>query len=251
MMIGSVLVAAATTSFWTASDPFVGKWRVDVSRSTIVDSMRVRSLGANRYSFNFEGGPAETVVADGTDQPGLPGTTLSVKQAGTRTLAILRKRNGEVIVEAKWTLSKDSRTLRDTFVSVQPNGTRLTVDYVYRRTSGTQGFAGAWESTTKPLGLELELEIEPSEHRGLTFASSGPPRRVIFDGRDHPAPGASNGLTLSGWRRSARSIEYRETIGGKLARVRQFRLSSGGRTLTETLRVPGQTAPDVFLFERE
>jgi hypothetical protein len=78
--IGLVAVAyLAVSGFWTAHDQFVGKWKLDVSRSIIVDQMRVQSVGPNRYAFNFEGGPTETILADGTDQPGLPGTTLSVR----------------------------------------------------------------------------------------------------------------------------------------------------------------------------
>jgi hypothetical protein len=91
-------LAAAASIFWTANYPFVGKWRLDVSRSRIVDDMRIEALGSNKYAFNFEGGPRETVVADGTDQPGLPGTTLAVKAEDARTLTVVRKQNGHVIV---------------------------------------------------------------------------------------------------------------------------------------------------------
>src|SRR5574340_357005 len=168
--VGLVTVAyLAVSGFWTAQDPFVGKWKLDVSRSTIVDQMRVRSVGSNSYAFNFEGGPAETILADGTDQPGLPGTTLSVKAEGARTLKVVRKQDGRVVVSATWKLSDDGRTLHDAFTSVQPDGSTLTVDYVYRRMSGTSGFAGAWESTTKPVGVKLELGIEAYDSRGLSF----------------------------------------------------------------------------------
>jgi hypothetical protein len=160
--IGLVAVAyLAVSGFWTAHDPFVGKWKLDVSRSMIVDQMRVQSIGPNRYAFNFEGGPTETILADGTDQPGLPGTTLSVKAEDARTLKLVRKQDGRIVVSATWKLSEDGRSLRDAFTNVQPDGSTLTVNYVYRRMSGTSGIAGAWESTTKPVGLKFELGIEP------------------------------------------------------------------------------------------
>ena len=79
MAAGLAMASLATSGLWTAGDPFVGKWKLDVSRSLIVDRMVIEAAGPNRYMFRFEGGPAETVVADGIDQPGLPGTTLSVK----------------------------------------------------------------------------------------------------------------------------------------------------------------------------
>jgi hypothetical protein len=250
--IGLVAFAyLAVSGFWTANDPFVGKWKLDVSRSMIVDRMRVQSVGPNRYAFNFEGGPTETILADGTDQPGLPGTTLSVKAEDARTLKVVRKQDGRVIVSATWKLSEDGRTLRDAFTNVQLDGSRLTVDYVYRRMSGTSGFAGVWESTTKPVGLNLELGIEPYDSKGLSFVSSGSVKSVTFDGRDHALPGAKEGLTASGRRRDARAMEYTESNRGKVERTRQFALSPDGRTLTETLRTTGQATPDVFVFERE
>src|SRR5437870_2750959 len=98
-----ILVMAAAFSastLWTANDPFVGKWKLDVSRSTIVDVMRVQALGANKYSFNFEGFPTETILADGTDQPSLPGSTLSARIEDGRTLTVIRKQGGRVVVVA-------------------------------------------------------------------------------------------------------------------------------------------------------
>jgi len=246
----ALLALASVAALWTANDPFVGKWRLDVSRSTIVDAMRVEALGPNKYAFNFEGGPTETVVADGTDQPGLPGTTLSVKAADARTLKVLRKQDGRVIVSATWKLSEDGRILRDSFTSLQPDASSTTIDYVYRRMSGRSGFAGAWESTTPPVGLKLELAIQPHGDKTLSFVSPGSDKTVTFDGRDHPVPGAKDGLTLSGRREGRRTLEYTESAGGKVARTRRFELSRDGRTLTATLRTPGQATPDVFVFAR-
>jgi len=243
--------AVAGSALWTADDPFVGKWRLDVSRSTIVDDMRVQALGSNRYGFNFEGGPTEIIVADGTDQPGLPGTTLAVKTADAHSLTIVRKQEGRTIVSARWKLSEDGRTLRDAFTSLQPDGSSVTIDYVYKRLSGTTGFAGAWESTTKPTGLKLELQIQPYDSKGLSFVSAGSNRSVTFDGQDHAVPGDKDGLTFSGRRRSARAMQYAEKNLGRVQRGRQFELSRDDRTLTETLHTPGHATPDVFVFERE
>ena len=249
--IAFIAASLAASSFWTASDPFVGKWRLDVSRSTIVDQMRVERLGLDKFGFNFEGAPTETVVADGTDQPGMPGTTLSVRIADDRTLSVVRKQGGRVIVSAHWKLSEDGRTLSDAFTSVQDDGSSMTVDYVYRRLSGTSGFAGTWESTTKPGGLRLELEIQPYGGKGLSFTSPGSDRRVTFDGQDHAYCGSRDGRTLSGRRHGAHAMEYTEKSRGKVEHVREFQLSPDGRTLTETVRTPGRSTPDRFVFERE
>src|SRR5271154_3715743 len=109
-MAGLLTTAYLTiSSLWTANDPFVGKWQLDVSRSVIVDRMVIEAAGPNRYAFRFEGSPAETVVADGTDQPGLPGTTLSVKAADSRDVTVVRKQAGRIVVSAAWKVSHDDR----------------------------------------------------------------------------------------------------------------------------------------------
>ena len=245
------LALAGASAFWTANDPFVGKWKLDVSRSTIVDEMRVQALGENKYSFNFEGSPTETVVADGTDQPAISGTTLSVKSEDPHSLTVVRKQSGQVVVTANWKLSDDGRTLRDAFISAQPNGPNVTVDYLYKRTAGTDGFAGTWESTTKPMGLNLELGIQPYGKEGLTLTSPGTHKDLTFDGQEHAIPGATAGLTMSGRRRGARVIEYTDKTGGEIAHIRRFELSPDGRTLTQTVHTAGRATPDVLVFERE
>ena len=234
-----------------AKDPFVGKWRLDVSRSTIVDDMRVEALGANKFAFNFEGGPTETILADGTDQPALPGTTLAVRAQDPHTMTVVRKQGGQTIISALWKLSPDGRTLRDSFTGVQPDGSSATTEYLYKRMAGMSGFAGVWESTTKPRGLKVELGIEPYGENGLSFATAGSEKKVVFDGRDHALPGAKDAATISGRRRGARGMEYMEKSGGKVERVHRFQASRDGRTLTETLVIAGQMAPDLLIFERE
>lgn len=248
--IAFVQPADAASAMWTAKDPFVGKWSLDVSRSTIVDEMKVAALGSNRLAFSFDGSPTETVVANGTDQPGLPGTTLSVKADDPRSLTVLRKQDGKVVVSGKWKLSPDGRTLRDHFTSIQPDGPAVTVDYLYRRTAGTSGFAGDWQSTTKPLGLKAELGIEPYENKGLTFHSQGSDKNMIFDGIDHPVPG-KQGMSFSGRRRGLRVLEYTDRDNGKITRERRLEISRDGRTLTEITHVAGRATPDVYVFERE
>jgi hypothetical protein len=141
--------------------------------------------------------------------------------------------------------------LRDTFTSTQPDGSEIAVNYLYRRISGGSGFAGAWESTTQPTGLKVELGIEPHDDEGFSFITSGSAKEVVFDGRDHALVGADSGLTLSGRRNGMRTMEYTEKNRGKVERLREFELSTDGRTLTETVRIAGQTSPDVLVFERE
>lgn len=245
------VTAIAATGLWTAHDPFVGKWKLDVSRSTIVDQMAVEAAGPNKYTFRFEGNPPETVVADGTDQPGLPGTTLSVKAGDSHTLKVVRKQKGRIVVSALWKLSEDGRILHDAFTGMQPDGSTLTVNQVFNRMSGTSGFAGNWESTTKPLGLKFELQIQPYGGEGLSFVRQGSVKSITFDGQDHAVASAPEGATASGRRQSEWALEFTDKNKGKVVDTQAFTLSPDGKTLTINVHRTGQTIPSVFVFARE
>ena len=66
-----LLVAClAAGTLWAANDPFVGKWKLNPSKSKLTDQMKVEAIGANKYAIDFGGGATENIVADGTDQPG-------------------------------------------------------------------------------------------------------------------------------------------------------------------------------------
>lgn len=254
MQIAGSLATAflAASSLWTASDPFVGKWRLDVSKSVLVDRMVIEAAGPNRYTFRFEGGPAETVVADGTDQPGLTGTTLAVTAPDSRTAKVVRKQDGKVIVSAAWKVSADDKTLHDTFTLLQADGPTPTTHYVYRRMSAGSGFIGAWESTTQPVGLKYELQIQPYGGHGFAFVRPGAPvKNVPFDGQDHAVAGAAPGQTASGRRQGERTMEVTDKVAGQGLDTQAYAVSADGRTLTMIIHRAGQATPDRLVFARE
>ena len=200
-----LLVAGlATSSGWAADDPFVGKWKVDPSRSRLIDEMKVEAVGPNTFKLSFAGtgGETETIVANGADQPGLQGTTFSVAVKGPNRWEVVRKMKGRVLLRATWTLSEDGKTLRDDFTQYLPDGitlfstplptgSSLFMPYVYERTAGSTGVPGTWDSESAKVSARLELQIQRDADGGLSFKRSDedPAKRVIFDGNDHPDDG--------------------------------------------------------------
>jgi hypothetical protein len=120
-----VCLAFGTVS--AASDPFVGKWKVNPSKSRITDAMQVEVVGENKYAITFGPGAVDTIVADGTDQPALQGTTLSVTVKGPNNWKVVRKKEGRTVISAIWTLSADGKTLDDAFTGYRPNGSPMNV----------------------------------------------------------------------------------------------------------------------------
>jgi hypothetical protein len=98
-----VFASLAAGMACAAQNRFIGEWKLNPSKSRMPDEMTVESKGGNTYSFNFVG-TAETIVVDGTDQPGIAGTMLSVKADAPDTWIVERKRDGRLLIKAIWKL---------------------------------------------------------------------------------------------------------------------------------------------------
>ena len=161
-----LLVGLATSAAWAANDPFVGEWKLNPSKSSkYIDLMKVESVAGDKYVFDFGGGP-ETIEADGTDQRGGGGTILSATIEAPDSWKIIRKKDGHLLLTAKWKLSKDGQSLSDAFTSFALDGSASTVNSLYKRTAGTSGFAGTWENTTGTMFSVFVMEVRPYEGDG-------------------------------------------------------------------------------------
>ena len=64
------------------------------SKSKLTDEMKVEVVGGNKYAITFAPGAVDTIVADGTDQPALQGTTLAVTVEGPNNWRAVPKKEG-------------------------------------------------------------------------------------------------------------------------------------------------------------
>jgi hypothetical protein len=235
-----------------ATDSFAGDWKLSPSKSTYIDRMKVASLGGNNYTFDLGGGH-ERIAVDGTDQQALQGTTLSVTAEGADTWKVVRKKDGRMLLTARWKLSQDGRVLSDSYTGFEPNGSSSTVNYVYKRTAAGSGFSGTWE-TKMPINIEVVFRIRPFEGNGLSFIRSPEDARNLkFDGKDYSAEGrgVAQGATSSARRVNERTLEIIDKVNGKVTRTERTELSPDLKTLTRTLRPVGQRDPNILVFERQ
>lgn len=249
-----LLVACLVTrALWAVDDPFVGKWKLNPSKSRFPDEMKVEAAGPNKYAFDFGGGTPETIVADGTDQPGGFGTTLSVTVEGSDTWKVVRKKDGRTLLTAIWKLSKDGKTLSDTYRETQPDG--LSLDYVYERTTAGSGFAATWDSVSEKMNSTYELEIKPYEGDGLSFITptEKETRSLRFDGKDYPrvGPDVSPDAVSSGRRVNERTVEITNKNKGKVRGTWHVELSPDSQSLTMKVHRAGQNKANVLVFDRE
>jgi hypothetical protein len=218
--------------------------------------MKVEAVGADRYAVTFAPGAVDTIVADGSDQPGLRGTTLAITIEGPNTWKVVRKKEGRMLITATWALSADGKTLTDDYTGYESDGSTLNLHYVYERTAGSSGFPGTWDSTSEKLDSVIELEVRPYQDDGLAFNSSvgGMTQNMKFDGQDYPdsGPNATAGSVSSARRVDDHGLEVTYKFQGKITQTRQIELSTDLKTLTMSMRQAGESKPkNVLVFDRE
>ena len=258
-----LLVAClATGTLRAANDPFAGKWKLNPSKSKFTGQMRVEVVGPNKYAITFVevglgSGITDAVVADGTDQPAVFETTLSVSIEKPDAWKVVRKSNGHTLLTAIWKLSEDGNTLGDAFTGYRADGSTLRQDYVFKRTAGTSGFPGTWESTSEEVDSDsvYEFRIEPYEGDGLSFVTPAAreTQNMRFDGKDYPDAGpivVPNSVS-SGRRLNEHTLEMTDKIKDKVMDSRKIELSPDLKTLTMTIRPVGQNKPNILVFERQ
>jgi hypothetical protein len=251
-----LLACLATGTLWAANDPFVGKWKVNPDKSKMTDEMKVEAAGANKYVITFQPGAVDTIVVDGSDQPALSGTTLSITAKGSNNWTVVRKKDGRMLLSADWTLSADGKTLTDDFTGFASDGSKSTTHFVYQRTAGSSGFAGTWDSDNAKPDAAMALQIQSYQADGLSiFGPEGQiTRNLKFDGNDYPdtGPDLPPGVTSSGRRVNERSLEITRKYKGRLIDTSQFELSADLKTLTLSVFLPGENKPrNMYVFDRE
>jgi hypothetical protein len=250
----AVLVVCSLSATAAATDPFVGDWKLNPTKSKITDQMKVDCIETSKCTFTL-GPQPETITLDGTDQPGMYGTTLAVSVEAPNKWKVVRKKDGHVLVMGIWNLSADGNTLLDDFTSYRSDGTTNNVKYAYKRSGPGSGFTATWVGTPEAITSPVILQIRPYEENGLSFADSKAQdtNNVKFDGKDYPhsGPNVVSGYVSSAHRISDRSIEFTDKVAGTLLRTRQLELSPDLKTLTLTIRTATSAEPNIQVFDRQ
>lgn len=248
------VACVVTGALWAANDPFVGEWKLDASQSKLTDEMKVERVGEDKYAFDFGGG-AETIKTDGTDQPAGGGTTLAVSMEAADAWRVVRKKDGRIVITANWKLSQDGNSLTDDFTAIGPDGSKTSVNYVYKRSEGTSGFTGTWDSTSEKMDSVFVIKIQPYEGDGLSivYTSQGVTKNVKFDGKEYPRAGANaaSGSASSARRVDPLSVEITDKFKGKVTDTQEIKVSSDLKTLTMTIHIGSRREPNILVFERQ
>jgi len=255
-LLRSLLVVSllAATAF-AAPNPFAGTWKLNPAKSVLTDQMKVDAAGPNRYTLNFSGTDTETIVADGTDQPGLYGSTFAITVVSPREWKGVRKSGGHITITGTWDLSEDGNTLTDHFTGYRADGSTSNLLYIYKRITPGPGFVGTWESTSEQVNSVYELQIQPYGSDGLSLVNAAQKmtQNLNFDDKDYAAQGPDlpDGYACSAHRLSGRAFAMTRKINTKILDTQQVEVSPDGKTLTMTIHIPGRSKPDIQVFDRQ
>ena len=259
MFKSGVVILSATLSLaagmaWASGNPFLGKWKLVASKSRMPDEIKVQLKDGNRYAFDF-GGDVETIVVDGSDQPGVGGSLLSVTAQAPNTWIVKRKNGGRLVIDATWKLSSDGSTLKDYFRQFEADGSTTSIDYVYRRAGGGSGFAGDWRSIEEKVNSPYVLELNALQGDGLSIADpvERRTRDVKLDSTDEPkdSADAANAGRVSSFRHmDERTLVVTDKTDGKVRVTEEFVLSTDLKILTMTVHAVALARPYVLVFQR-
>jgi hypothetical protein len=245
-------VTLLCSSLLHASNPFVGKWKIDQAKSHITGSTDfVEAAGPDTWKFRY-GSFSWTVKADGTDQPTPFGTT-ALEVVNPATWQFTNKTNGKPSGTEIWVLSANGKTMTRTYAGQKDNGDPFTGEASMKRTAGKAGFEGAWESTDVQMPF-TEVDIEPNGVDGISVhvPADGTHYSLKFDGKDYPeeGPRIPAGLTVSAKMTGARTVRATTLLNGKVFDNEDWELSADGTTFTYTQHDAGTDKPALIILHR-
>lgn len=253
-VLGLTFLACAVVG--AADDPFVGTWKLDVSKSQSTGiKYEIKSLGGNKYEFIF-GDDKESIVADGSDQPSKYGGTWAVKQDGPDNWTEIRKHDGKVTSTDLWTFSDGGKKLVIEDKGTRPDGSSYDESLDFTRQGSGQGLAGVWISGAwKPQSDLPDWVIKPNGDNGLSFTLPAEQEHLDlkFDGKEYPdqGPRVAPGSMTAAKRVNASTIVFTDKLKGKFMDTTELKVSDDGKTLTMTMKAAGVNKPMVSVYEKQ
>jgi hypothetical protein len=250
-----VSLGLVSASALAADDSLVGKWKFDPDKSQLTGlQYKIEDAGGGQYRFVF-GDDVETLTLDGKGHVTKFGDTWSIKATGPSSWESTTTRDGKVTSKSKWNISEDGQTFTSTDENMRPDGSTGRSEATLKRTGGTSGLAGSWESSSVKILSPTGIEIAKWKGDGYSRLSPVYKERLDFklDGKTYTptGPRVAKGTTVTAKKIDDKSIELIYKLKGKTTETDKWELSADGKTLTQTVTYPGVSKPEVDVYNRE
>jgi hypothetical protein len=249
------LLSVITVSALAADDAFVGKWKFDPDKSQMNGlDYKIEDAGGGQYKFIF-GDDVETLSLDGKGHVTKYGDTWSIKATGLNSWDSTTERDGKVTSKSKWSVSADNQTFTSTDENMRPDGTTGKTEAIFKRTGGTTGLAGTWQTTSVKILSPTSITIEKWQGAGYSRTSPVFKETLQFnlDGKEYTpkGPRVPPGMTVSAKKIDAHSMELTSKLKGKTIETDKYEVSADGKTLTQTVTYAGVSKPEIDVWNRE
>ena len=249
------LLSLVSASALAADDSFVGKWKFDPDKSQLTGlDYKIEDAGGGKYNFIF-GDDVENMTLDGKGHVTKFGDTWSIKTTGPSSWESTTKRDGKVTSKSKWVISEDGQTFTSQDENMRPDGSTGKSEATLKRTGGTSGLAGSWESTAVKIMSPTGIEITKWQQDGYSRISPAFKERLNFklDGKDYTptGPRVAKGTAVIAKKIDDNNIELTYKLKGTTTETDKWELSADGKTLTQTVTYAGVSKPEVDVYNRE
>lgn len=226
-----------------------GTWKIDAGQTRFSPKPISFYLSAGWFHCT-SCAPEINVKADGTDQPvqGHAYNTLSVKAVDDNTIQEIGKKDGTVIFEELYSVSKDGKTLTAKVTSHPKDGSAPIT------TEGTARRVGALPSGVHAVSGNWQLQKFNQSANGLTFTykvngdelamtdPTGVSYTAKLDGTEAPVKGAYGFDTVSLKKLGPNSIEETDKLNGTVVDVSKITVHGSTMTIEETNQQTGRTS---------
>ena len=245
---------------------FVGTWRENPAKSRHTSQLTLT------YTFTAEPDGFVSIVRantplrdrariDGKDYPtpGVPGRAISWRQVSDTVFESAIKRDGALIVSARWTLSDGGGHLTQETIPVRANGDNDINIIEYVRTAGDGNtLLGEWKPISSRSAVpdlfvitlvDDELQVFYPKYGFIVYT-------MRLDGRKYPltAPNAAAGTSSVAEGLGPRTLRRTTFQNEEPTLEHAMSVSADGETMTITIRNPsssGLDEPSIVVYERQ
>jgi hypothetical protein len=251
-LLGSLCLIAASAP--AANSTFIGKWKFDPDKSQLTGlQYKIDDAGGGKYRFTF-GDDVEVLTLDGQGHQTKFGNVWAIKATGPSSWDSVISRDGKVVTKSAWSISKDGKTFTSIDEDTRPDGSIGRSKAVLKRTSGTTGLVGGWESTSVKVMSPTPMEITSWQGDGYSLINPVYKQRIDFklDNKSYTpvGPRVAKGTTVTS-KKMGDHIQMTSKLNGKTTQTETFALSSDGKRLTDTISYSGVSKPEVDVYDRE
>jgi hypothetical protein len=249
------VLSVLSASAFAADDSFVGKWKFNSDKSTMNGlDYKIEDAGGGQYRFIF-GDDVSTLTLDGKPHATKYGDTWSIKTTGPNSWESTNELDGKVTNKSKWTVSADNQTFTSIDENTRPDGSTGKTEAIFKRTGGTTGLVGTWQTTSVKILSPSSITIAKWQGDGYSRTSPAFKETLEFklDGKEYTpkGPRVPPGMTVTAKKLDDHSMELTYALKGKTIETDKYEVSADGKTLTQTVTYSGVSKPEIDVWDRE